>query len=44
MEMNEDDFVKYLKTFVGDVWGLLLRVSQKPGQVGGHSPKIAWYS
>ncbi len=34
MEQNEEDFVKYLKTFVTAVWGLLLKVSQRPGQVG----------
>ena len=33
MEMNEEEFAKFLQTFVTDVWGLLLKVSLKPGQV-----------
>lgn len=33
MEMNEEEFAKFLQTFVTDVWGLLMKVSLKPGQV-----------
>lgn len=33
MEMNEEEFAKYLQTFVTDVWSLLMKVSLKPGQV-----------
>mmetsp|Transcript_33790 Transcript_33790/g.100617 ORF Transcript_33790/g.100617 Transcript_33790/m.100617 type:complete len:935 (-) Transcript_33790:308-3112(-) len=32
MEMNEEEFAKFLQTFVTDVWGLLMKVSLKPGQ------------
>lgn len=33
MEMNEEEFAKFLQTFVTDVWGLLMKVSMNPGQV-----------
>ena len=33
MEMNEEEFAKFLNTFVADVWTLLLKVSTRPGQV-----------
>lgn len=33
MEMNEEEFSKFLGTFVDDVWGQLTRVSLNPGQV-----------
>lgn len=33
MEMNEEEFAKYLQTFVTDVWGLLMKVSLAQGQV-----------
>ena len=32
MEKEEEDFAKYLQTFVTDVWHLLVKVSQKTGQ------------
>uniref|UniRef100_A0A7S3VJD6 Importin N-terminal domain-containing protein n=1 Tax=Dunaliella tertiolecta TaxID=3047 RepID=A0A7S3VJD6_DUNTE len=32
MEMNEEEFAKYLQTFVTDVWSLLMKVTLKPGQ------------
>lgn len=32
MEKEEEDFSKYLQTFVTDVWSLLLTVTLKPGQ------------
>ncbi|GAX80072.1 hypothetical protein CEUSTIGMA_g7510.t1 [Chlamydomonas eustigma] len=32
MEINEEEFAKFLQTFVADVWGLLMAVSQKPSQ------------
>ncbi|KAG1661631.1 hypothetical protein FOA52_002861 [Chlamydomonas sp. UWO 241] len=32
MEANEEEFAKFLQTFVTDVWGLLMKVSLKPGQ------------
>lgn len=32
MEMNEEEFAKFLQTFVTDVWGLLMKVTLKPGQ------------
>jgi len=35
METSEEEFAKYLQTFVADVWGLLMKVSLKPGQVRG---------
>lgn len=33
MEMNEEEFAKFLQTFVTDVWGLLLKVTLASGQV-----------
>ncbi len=33
METSEEEFAKFLQTFVADVWGLLMKVSLKPGQV-----------
>ncbi len=33
MEQSEEDFAKYLKTFVTAVWGLLLKLSPAAGQV-----------
>ena len=35
METSEEEFAKFLQTFVADVWGLLMKVSLKPGQVQG---------
>lgn len=32
MEVNEEEFEKYLQTFVTDVWHLLMQVTQRPGQ------------
>jgi len=32
MEMNEEEFAKYLQTFVTDIWSLLMKVTLKPGQ------------
>ncbi len=32
MEINEEEFAKYLQTFVTDVWGLLVKVTSRPGQ------------
>ncbi len=34
MEMNEEEFAKFLQTFVQDVWTLLFSVSQNSGQAG----------
>lgn len=31
--MNEEEFKKYLQTFVQDIWVLLTRVSLEPRQV-----------
>lgn len=33
METSEEEFAKFLQIFVADVWGLLMKVSLKPGQV-----------
>lgn len=33
METSEEEFAKFLQTFVVDVWGLLMKVSLRPGQV-----------
>lgn len=33
MEINEDEFQRYLQTFVADVWSLLLKITSAPGQV-----------
>ena len=33
LEKNEEEFAKFLQTFVQDVWALLMTVSLKPGQV-----------
>jgi exportin-2 (importin alpha re-exporter) len=33
MEINEEEFAKYLQTFVQDVWTLLAKVSQEVRQV-----------
>ena len=33
IQINEDEFEKYLKTFAQDVWTELTKVSLKPGQV-----------
>ncbi len=33
MEKNEEEFAKFLQTFVQDVWTQLMVVSQRPGQV-----------
>ena len=33
MEKNEEEFAKFLQTFVQDVWTQLMAVSQRPGQV-----------
>lgn len=35
MEKNEEEFAKFLQTFVQDVWTQLMAVSQRPGQVRG---------
>lgn len=46
-ERNEEEFAKFLQTFVQDVWNLLFKISQNPGQVrerrrgGGGSPSRA---
>ncbi|GAB4819020.1 hypothetical protein N2152v2_006066 [Parachlorella kessleri] len=32
MEKNEEEFAKFLQTFVQDVWTQLMKVSQRPGQ------------
>lgn len=32
MEMNEEEFAKFLQQFAADVWQLLVNVSVKPGQ------------
>lgn len=42
MEINEEDFGKYLQLFVTDVWNLLLHVSQNPGQVGLANVCMGW--
>ena len=34
MGMNEEEFAKYLQTFVQDVWVLLTKVTLEPRQVG----------
>ena len=34
IQINEDEFEKYLKTFAQDVWTQLSAVSLNPGQVG----------
>ena len=41
METSEEEFAKFLQTFVADVWGLLMKVSLKPGQVGRGEGKSA---
>ena len=33
MEMNEEEFAKYLPTFAQDVWTQLTRMTLNPGQV-----------
>jgi len=33
MEMNEEEFAKYLATFAQDVWTQLTRMTLNPGQV-----------
>ena len=35
MERNEEEFAKFLQTFVQDIWTLLLKVTQDKGQVRG---------
>lgn len=44
MEMNEEEFAKYLQTFVTDVWSLLMKVSLKPGQVSALTCRKGPYS
>jgi exportin-2 (importin alpha re-exporter) len=34
MEMNEEEFAKYLQTFVTDVWHLLMQVIREAGRGG----------
>lgn len=43
IQINEDEFEKYLKTFAQDVWTELTKVSLNPGQVSCFSlqPAIA---
>lgn len=33
LEINEDEFAKFLQAFATDAWSLLVKVSLKPGQV-----------
>ena len=40
IQINEDEFEKYLKTFAQDVWTQLSAVSLNPGQAG--SPLTCW--
>lgn len=39
MGMNEEEFAKYLQTFVQDVWVLLTKVTLEPRQVGSQGLK-----
>ena len=34
LEIDEDTFKPYLQRFAASVWGVLMKVSHKPGQVG----------
>ena len=40
MELNEEEFAKYLGTFAQDVWTQLTRVTLNPGQVGARAGAI----
>jgi exportin-2 (importin alpha re-exporter) len=42
MEMNEEEFAKYLPTFAQDVWTQLTRMTLNPGQVCYASSGIFW--
>ena len=41
MELNEEEFAKYLGTFAQDVWTQLTRVTLAPGQVRARSAPLA---